>query len=135
MRGGGRVRRAGARLPGSAQSARGGSGRGQAWNDPDLTCGVDPTELGDWPTRGLPGAWQRGPTTRLLHCGGAGTGHMGGPLQSHGMQADNWLLPFSGGRVVINAFATRTLSTPAQCARSRVAPTGVADLSRQGLIG
>jgi hypothetical protein len=71
MRGGGRVRRAGARLPGSAQSARGGSGRGQAWNDPDLTCGVDPTELGDWPTRGLPEAWQRGPTTRcaLLRSG------------------------------------------------------------------
>jgi hypothetical protein len=77
MRGGGRVRGAGARLPGSAQSARGGPGRGRAGTGPDSTCGEDLTELGDWPRKGLPVAWQRGPTTRLLHCGGAGTGAHG----------------------------------------------------------
>jgi len=38
-----------------------------------------------------------------------------GPRQPHGVRAGNRLPPFSGGRVVINAFATRTLSIPAQC--------------------
>ena len=47
--------------------------------------------------------------------------------QSHNVRAVRLPL-FSVGRVVINDFATRALSPPTQCARSRVAPTGVADL-------
>jgi len=136
MRGGGRgTQGLLARLPGSAQSARAGSGRGGRGNDPDRMRGVQPTELGGWPTRGLPGAWQRGPTTRLLHCGGAGTGAHGWPRQSHGVRADIGCYRSVGLRVVINAFATRTLSSPTQCARTRVAPTGAADLGWRGLIG
>jgi len=54
-----------------------GPGRGRAGTGPDSTCGEDLTELGDWPRKGLPVAWQRGPTTRLLHCGGAETGAHG----------------------------------------------------------
>ena len=58
----------------------------------------------------------------------AGTGaHPKGSRQSHNVRAAGPPL-FSVGRVVINDFATRALSPPTQCARSRVAPTGVADL-------
>ena len=58
----------------------------------------------------------------------AGTGaHPKSSRQSHNVRAARPPL-FSVGRVVINDFATRALSPPSQCARSRVAPTGVADL-------
>jgi hypothetical protein len=88
MRGGGRGRRVGARVLGSAQSACGGTGPRTGGTDPVPTRRQALTELGGWPTRGLPMAWQRGPTTRLLHCGGAGAGAHGWPRQSHGMRVD-----------------------------------------------
>jgi hypothetical protein len=89
MRGGGRGQRVGARVLGSAQSACGGTGPRTGGTDPVPTRRQALTELGGWPTRGLPMAWQRGPATRLLHCGGAGTGAHGWQRQSHGMRADN----------------------------------------------
>jgi len=54
-----------------------GPGRGRAGTGPDSTCGEDLTELGVWPRKGLPVAWQWGPTTRVLHCGGAEIGAHG----------------------------------------------------------
>ena len=94
--------------------------------------GQGPTEPGVWPIRGPYGV-AKGARTWLLHCGGVGpsgdwrTWIPKSSRQSHNVLAARLPL-FSVGRVVINDFATRALSPPTQCARSRVAPTGVADL-------
>jgi hypothetical protein len=135
MRGGGRVRRAGARLPGSAQSARGDLGRGQGGNGPGLTRGWNPTELGGWPTRGLPEAWQRGPATRSTLLQGRGLAHLGGPCPPHGKRADNGCCCSVGA-----GWRSRT-PLPEHCRLQRsvqgprVAPTGTADLGRRWSIG
>ena len=79
-----------------------GPGRGRAGTGPDSTCGEDLTELGDWPRKGLPVAWQRGPTTRLLHCGGAETGAHGWDRASlTACEPTMGLLLFSVGRVAV----------------------------------
>jgi len=91
--------------------------------------------LGGWPTRGLPRAGHRGPVLGCCTVAGRGLAHTGRAVPVSRQAGRHWLLLFSGGRVVINPFATRTLSTLTQCARSRVAPTGVANLGRRGLFG
>ena len=121
---------AGAQLPGSAQSARAGSGRGQGWEGPDRTCRVDPTEPGDWPTKGLPGAWQRGPTTRKRNCGGTGTGAQGWavPVSRYaGLQLAATVQCGPGG----DGCRHPNTVVSAQCTGTRVALTGVADLGRR----
>ena len=75
-----------------------------------------------------------GPSTRLLHCGRAGTG-VHGPRQSHGMRADIGCnrSVWAGWRLM--PLPPEHCRLPIHCADARVAPTGVADLGRRGLIG
>ena len=111
MRGGGRVRRERAlscpvRLSRRVRARAAGKG-GKA-----RTARVGWIRL-SWATGRSRVSQVRGRGGQQLGSGTAaerGLAHKGGPCQSHGMRAYNWLLPFSVGRVAMGV-VTQTLSS------------------------